>query len=119
MTCTLTHSDIAGFTGTEQYFKHPLFSGPVYTDGVQYIGANGCGWLLDMILANIVHNPKLMGQDFIAITMTLMDDKSAVVSFEDGDYGKLHRENVEYTDCTLNEIKFFFTNGVLMLASEY
>ena len=120
MSCTLTVSNLSGFTGSQDFFKHPFFRSVVYTEGVQFIGANGCGWLLDKILANVCHNKTLAKQEFISITMKCnLANKTAVVTFEDGDYKKLLIETIDYTDCTVEEIKFFFTDKVLMLSSEY
>ncbi len=138
MTCTLKASDLDHFTGSQDFFKHPLFRGIVYTEGVQFLGENGCGWLQDMILANLKHNPKLMHQDFVCITLKCDTAKhTAKVYFTDGDTmveaqilknsingkdesdGFLALETVDYTDCMVAEIKFFYTNGTLMLASEY
>lgn len=121
MTCTLTHADIAGFTGSEGLHYNPLFGRRFsYTDGVQFLGANGCGWLLDKILATLKFIPTMQGQEFISITLTVnLSLKAAVLTFDDGNDNILHKEDISFTDCTLSEIKFFYTNTILMLASEY
>lgn len=121
MTCTLTHSDIAGFTGSEGLYFNPLFGREFsYTDGVQFLGANGCGWLQDKILATLKFNKAIRAEDFVCITLTVnRDEKSAVLMFNDGNDKILSKEMIPHTDCTLPEIKFFFTNNVLMLSSEY
>jgi hypothetical protein len=118
MSCTVNASTLAHFTGTEGYFFHPLFKGINYTDGVKYLGDNGCDWLKVMILSHLKLTPAVRGQDFVCITMT-KTGRSAVVNFTDGDDKILFSEDVEYTDCTVDEIKFFFTDNVLMLSSEY
>lgn len=42
--------DLTQFTGTTQYFKHPLFPKQRYTDGVRYLAINAeCYWLLEFI----------------------------------------------------------------------
>lgn len=137
MTCTLTHSDLAHFTGSEHMHFNPLFGRQFnYTDGVQFLGANGCGWLVDKILSILKFNNKVKAEDFVCITLHV-NDKKAKLYFTDGNMsveaqtlrntfhgvdegdGFLHFENIDYTDCTVPEIKFFFTDNVLMLSSEY
>jgi len=120
MTCTLTHSDLAQFTGSEHLHFNPLFGRHFsYTDGVQFLGAKGCGWLQDKILANLKFNAKLRDQDFVCITLKVNENKTAILTFDDGNDCVLVTEMIEHTDCTIPEIKFFFTNNVLMLSSEY
>jgi hypothetical protein len=48
---TLSESDLAQFTGSEQWFKH--FLGPVFTEGVKHVADTaGAYWLIDSIAIN-------------------------------------------------------------------
>jgi len=52
----LKHLD--SFTGTENYYKLPLFRGVVYTDGVRHLALNADAyWLLDAIAS---HQPRAL-----------------------------------------------------------
>jgi len=46
-------------------------------------------------------------------------DRRAIMTYEDGDCKVLYRQEYDATDLSVNEIKFFYTNSMLMLASEY
>jgi hypothetical protein len=114
----LTAANMANFFGTEQYYFNPLFRSINYTEGVKFLNANGAGWLVDKILANLIANPKLKGQEFVCIEF-VVSNKSGQVRFSDGDENVLINEAITYTDFPLPEIKFFYTGGILLLASEY
>jgi hypothetical protein len=114
-----TAQDLAGFYGTENYFFHPLFKTIKYTDGVSFILHNGSAWMITDILSQICHNPILLGQDFLAITFRKNADGSAVIQYTDGDDNVLETQEYSSTDVIVTEIKFFYTDGVLLLASEY
>lgn len=48
---TLNKADLAHFTGTETWWRHPLFKDFTYTDGVRYVTQEGQAyWLLEAIL---------------------------------------------------------------------
>jgi hypothetical protein len=48
-------TNLAQFTGTTQWYKHPLYRGLLYTDGIQYLAENaGCYWLIDYVFSNQV-----------------------------------------------------------------
>src|SRR3989304_933089 len=60
-------TDLSQFTGTETWWKHPIFRSYTYTDGVKYV-ADSCKayWLIDAILSNQIrrcaatfHKPTL------------------------------------------------------------
>lgn len=37
----LTKADLAQFTGTEQWYRHPIARDILYTDGIQYLANTG------------------------------------------------------------------------------
>lgn len=116
---TLT-TDLAQFTGTENYYKHP-FGPMLYTDGVQYLAQTvGAYWLLDLLATEVATLQS--AEPFIAITLTVTG-KKGVLTATDGDKGdgpvRLYSAPFYYTDFPEGEWKFFLTGGVLMLPSEY
>ena len=48
-----------------------------------------------------------------------MKDGKADVFVEDGDEGVIVKQFIPFTDCPEGEYKFFLTDNVLMLTSEY
>lgn len=112
------HSRLSHFTGTEGYFYHPLFKHINYTDGVKFLSDYGVAWLVTDTLAHLVHNKKVKGQPFVAITLTSKGGTAKLV-LDDGNDKTLATQKYDFTDLPDGEIKMFFTDGILLLASEY
>lgn len=120
MTCTIKSTDLRQFTGSEEIHSYRLTPAIKYTDGIAYIGANGASWLVTDTLAQLAYNPKLMIQDFVSITYTVNRKAGTVKAvYTNGNKKVLETQEYPVTDLTVDEIKMFCTNGVLMLASEY
>lgn len=118
MNAYITTAILAQFTGTEGYHFNPLFRNINYTDGVKYLSDNGAAWLVTDTLAHLVHNKKVKGQPFVAITLTTKGGK-ADLWLTDGNDVILANQKYSLTDLPDGEIKMFFTDGILLLASEY
>lgn len=114
------------FIGTEQY--HRGMAGPhlVYTDGVRHVGfEHDAVWLftdIGLYHRNIMMDRKIDGErkEFIAAKLKVdPDDKSAVLTLEDGNGGALSTAHISYTDFPAQEFMVYICNGVIMLPSEY
>ena len=57
MAAKIDENTLAHFNGTERYFRHWTRS-IIYTDGIEYLNANGAAWLVDAI-ASHQHNKKV------------------------------------------------------------
>lgn len=119
MPATFTSSDLAHFFGSENVYHMPMFKGWSYTEGVKFLNHNGCGWLVTDILSVLKFQSKVKAEDFVSIKLVVKSDRSAVVSYTDGNNQVLYRQKYEMTDCLVSEIKFFAVDNVLMLTSEY
>ena len=108
--------DLKQFTGTINY--HRLTYYPIYcTDGVAYFAEKlGAYWLVDEIGHHVKH--PLKEHPFITIKVKSKDNK-ADIRFEDGNYKHLLTRHIPFTDLEEGEYKFFFTDDVLMLPTEY
>lgn len=114
-----TLADLAQFTGTDKYYFDPFFKGINYTQGVKYLRDNGANWLVVDTLAHIKLNKKLQKSlDFLCIKFCAKD-KTGVLTIDDGNGKILIKKDISYTDFPNGEVKLFYTNAVLMLASEY
>ncbi len=104
------------FSGTEQYYKDYL--GLLLTDGTKYLMEElKCGWLMSDIA--VIVKMKLKKEEFICVKLFVKDSKAKVV-YDDGNGNVLFQQKYEYTDFPeVEEFKMFYTNGVLMLTSEY
>lgn len=111
-------TELRYFSGSEQYYRNPLFGGYVYTEGVQHLAEQaGAYWLIDTILSHQLE-PKLKGQPFQVWKMTVQDD-SAAVTVEDGNDNIITSLTIEFTDFPLEEMTLWLVDKTLMLPSEY
>lgn len=118
---TITLTNLNRFQGSEESFYNRMFPNINYTQGVQWIGANGASWLQIAILSHLAYNKKVKNEEFVTASLLVKDDETAVLTFDDGNDNVLATQEFEYADFPIHNvtIKFFYTNGILMLASEY
>lgn len=118
---TLNQEDLRYFTGSETWYRHSLFSKFLYTDGVQYVAEHGQAyWLIDKIFASHSCVDKIAKEDFCLWELKLnKDGQGATLTCTDGNMIIVYSENILFTDFPLQSIKFYCTNNVLMLPSEY
>ena len=113
-------ADLKMLTGTEQWFRHPLSSNFLYTDGVKFF-AEHCGggayWFLDILATELADLQEK--EEFMSITLDVFDDDSAKITADDGNGNVLWTRNIDFTDAEVGTWKFFLTNNVLLLPSEY
>ena len=116
---TLKQADLYNFTGTEHYYKHPLFPRYKFTDGVAYLVESGmCLWLLTMILSlSPTVEKKVKG--FAQWKFKVNPDKTGILTCENGNEKIVLREEINYTDFPLQEITLWMEGDVLILPSEH
>lgn len=118
----LTKHDLYQFTGSLTRYRHPLF-GYCYTEGVRYVALRaGAYWLLDAIYSwqteLAAHEIDLSA--FQIWTLTVSKDQTAVLTCQaDSDQPEVARQEIEYTDFPLDEIRIYVIDGVMLLPSEY
>ena len=108
--------EIFQFTGSEHFYRG---IGGLVTDGVKYVMDCGYSWFVTDSLCVIAYKPKVRGEPFLVIKLTLDPKKSheASVTIGDGSDNILYRQRYGYTDAK-RDLKLYFENGVLMLPSE-
>jgi hypothetical protein len=110
---------LRGFIGTENWYKHGLVPSITYTDGVKYVAENGGAyWLLDEIALANGFDPKVKAQWFQVWKLTA-SDRSGALTCEDGNGNRVLYKRIDFTDFPLPEITIWFTDGVMLLPSEY
>lgn len=115
----LRASDLLKFTGSEHWYRHPLSRSITYTDGARYVAeAGGAYWLLDAIVSHQL-DPRVRAEQFQVWVLKVAEDRSAVLSCEDGDHHCVTSQAISFTDFPLPEITLWLTNGVIFLPSEY
>lgn len=114
----MTTIDLSQFYGTEAYHRTFLFNpNLVHTDGVQYFADQaGAYWFLDIVATE--YYPLTKKEPFLSIQLAV-EDGIGDICVEDGDCKVLVQRNIPHTDCPDGLYKFFLTDNVLMLTSEY
>lgn len=109
--------DLSGYTGTENWYRHHFVRDVTYTDGVKAFAEQaGAWWFVD---DSIIEYTALMKKHgFLTITLAVANDK-ADITVDDGNDNVLATRNVPYTDCPTGTYKFYFTDNVMLLPSEY
>jgi hypothetical protein len=121
------------FTGTDNYYRHSL--GIHYTDGIRYLAQQTeCFWLIDVIASH--QTKRLLADEMLRdfqVWLLVVGDSHKFIKPKDGykavitcwkdtpDVGikPSVRQDIEFTDFPLSELKLYLCNGVLMLPSEY
>lgn len=111
-------SELAMFTGTENYYKHHGLYGITLTDGIKYM-AEKCNayWLLDVINSHQTH--KIRQNNFQIWTLERKGDGCVVYMRTDSDQPKLVNQAIEFTDFPMQKFECYLIDNVLLLKSEY
>jgi len=116
----LRTEDLRQFFGTETWYRHALVRGVLYTDGARHVAeAGGAYWLLDEIALAQQYEPSVKDEAFQVWKLTVHEDRTAILSCEDGNLEEVYRKTLDYTDFPLPEITLWFTDKVILLPSEY
>jgi hypothetical protein len=116
----LTANNLRQFTGTEQWHRHGVVRDVLYTDGAKYVADRaGAYWLLDEIALAQRGDRAVAGEAFQLWKLTVNPDHTATLSCEDGNGNAVYSKAIPCTDFPLPEIALYFTDGVVLLPSEY
>ena len=114
MNTDLELKSLESFTGTDSYYK---VMGMLVTDGVKYIMDNGYSWFVTDAIA-VVRN-KFRDEPFLTIKLKVdLEEKTAVVTMDDGNGNILYRQEYLYTDAK-RDLTLFCQYPVVMLNREY
>jgi hypothetical protein len=102
MSASELHGNLDMFYGTENYYRHSLVRGFVYTDGVQYLAQHaGAYWLLDKIATLQLHNSIKNNRDLQNMQFWKLEPKgngAVLKCVADSGHEPVYREEIEYTD---------------------
>ena len=114
-----TASDLAQFTGTENWYRHTLARNVHYTDGILFVAERaGAYWLIDEIALAQKAEAALAGEEFQVWTL-IVEGSSALLRCDDGNDRRLLERRIDYTDFPEPGIKLYVADGVIMLPGEY
>lgn len=110
-------SYLAQFTGTENWYRHHFVKDVTFTDGVKGFAAQaGAWWFVDDCI--IEYAPLMRQHGFLLIVLNVANDQ-ADITVDDGNDHVLAERHIPYTDCPAGTYRFYFTDNVLLLPSEY
>lgn len=116
MTCTLSNHDLEQFTGSEQMFRHWTRK-LHYTQGVEYLCANGAAWLIDAIASyqgtKSLRTDDLKYFQLWELTISKLDNSPCMATLTcrpDSDMEPAVTQEIEYTDCPI-DIKLYVELG--------
>ena len=117
---SLTTSDLAQFTGSEQWYRHGLVRKIRFTDGAKYVADTaGAYWLIDDIALGQTE-PAIAGEEFQHWKLAVdLEKHSAILTCDDGNDNIVFTKPIEFTDFPLAEIRFYCTDNTILLPSEY
>jgi len=116
----LSKSDVAQFTGSENWYRHGINRNALYTDGAQHVAEHGGAyWLLDEIAIIQPYNKAVAAEEFQVWKLAVRPDRTATLTCDDGNGNIVFTKQIEYTDFPLDEITLYFANRVILLPSEY
>lgn len=116
---TLKAEDLGQFIGSEHWYQHGLVRSVTYTDGAKYVAdEGGAYWLLDEIALAQKFNARVKAEPF-QVWKLVVHDREGVLTCDDGDGNIVYTKAIPFTDFPLAEIKFYFTDNVILLTSEY
>lgn len=120
MTVVQIESTLAGFHGTEEYFRHSLNRNVLWTEGVKFLADSaGAFWLLDEIAIANLHQPSVKNEEFQVWALTLdTEGNGARLSCGDGNGNTVYTQPIPFTDFPLSSIELYFENDVIYLPSE-
>lgn len=107
-------AELQQFYGTEKY--HRLTITPIVaTDGVKAFADKGSAY---WAVGEMCFKAMELKQPFLAVTI-ISNGKRATIIYEDGDCNQLKQTKTSSTDLETGTYKFYITDNVIMLRSEY
>jgi hypothetical protein len=104
-TKTLSKSELAQFTGSENWYRHGINRNVLYTDGAQHVAEHGGAyWLLDEIAIIQLYNKAVAAEEFQAWNLTVRPDRTATLTCYYGNGKIVFTKEIEHTDFPLDEI---------------
>jgi len=111
-------ADMAQCTGSMQYHKLTLLPLKA-TDGMKVVAEKaGAFWLVDAI-ASYQGEAKVKALRIQFWTLEVKDNKADLFCVEDSGMPKLIEQHIGFTDFPEGTWKFYVTDGVIMIPSEY
>ena len=120
MTTPLTQDEVAQFMGTEQRYRHAINRNVLFTAGAKYVADRAAAyWLLDEIALIQPCNKRVSAETFQVWRLKVNADRTGQLVCEDGNDNILYTKPIPFTDFPGEGITLWFTDGTILLPSEY
>lgn len=110
-------ADLIAFIGTEKWHRHGINKHLLLTDGTVYFAETAaCWWFVDIVATEMMmlHSKH----PFLAILLDVSEGE-ADIHVTDGDGLRLYRRHIHFTDAPPGQWRFYLTDNVCLLPSEY
>ena len=108
--------------GANQFFRHGLARGFVFSDGVNDCANAGCRWLVDIAATELPAVLRRKNENMGTLKATVAKRKAKLTMDGSGDV-RLWARSIDYTDMPDGEWVFLITvdgpESVMILVSEY
>jgi hypothetical protein len=112
-------ADLRQFTGSEEWYRHPLNPAITYTQGARYVADQvGAHWLLDEIALAQLGIAAVKVEPFQVWKLDVKASR-ATLSCEDGNNANIFTKDITFTDFPEPGVTLWFTDNVILLPSEY
>ena len=116
----LDANTLAQFTGSQNFYRHGLVRQVLYTEGVEYVVETaGAYWLLDEIALAQRHIISVKREDFQVWDLKVNAEQTAMLTCGDGNGLEVYSKHIEFTDFPEPGIRFYYSDWVIHLPSEY
>ncbi len=117
---TLDRLELRQFTGSENWYRHPLIRTILFTDGAKYVADQaGAYWLLAEIALAQKYDKAIAGEGFQLWKLVVHGNNTGILICEDGNGRAVMSKPLDYTDFPQGGIELYFTNNTILLPSEY
>jgi len=122
---------LAEHYGSQSYFRHPIFSKFVYTEGVQCFLENAGGgayWMIDILFSEPAIKKLATETGFALVTLTVTDQETCHLEvLADSGEPPVYQLDLPYTDCPEGVWQFYLEASevggkeviVMLLPSEH
>jgi hypothetical protein len=112
------NNELKEYTGTENWFRHPL-SRYLYTDGVCAMAEMfQAYWLIDLVFSHQL-TASVKKEAFQKWVLQRLTGNRFVAVADDGNGREIARQEIPFSDFNADQVTLYFTDGVLLLPSEY
>jgi hypothetical protein len=119
-TKTFSRAEMRQFTGTENWYRHPLVRDVLFTDGAKYVADSaGAYWLLDLIALAQRYEDGVQGEEFQLWKLTVRPDNTATLACADGNDNVVFSKEIEFTDFPIEGVELYCVHRTIHVPSEY